>query len=243
MSQIVSATLVVAFAVVFRGAVKQRPVLFYVLAALVAAVGMYFTFNPSPGGMVRALAYAIQKGHPGFSMLALVMFVGVFDRKSVVRRALGPVRRELSIIGAILMLAHAVPYLANYLAMAGAVFSLKPSVQMSLALAVVLLFLLGVLAVTSIKALSVRMDARTWKRIQRLVYPFFLLVFVHLLGYMLVPLRAGATDLLVGFGFYVVIFAAYLVLRTRRFILDRRVGLPEYGAASAMISTSKEATQ
>ena len=114
---------------------------------------------------------------------------------------------------------------------------------MSHALAVVLLFLLGVLAVTSIKALSVRMDARTWKRIQRLVYPFFLLVFVHLLGYMLVPLRAGATDLLVGFGFYVVIFAAYLVLRTRRFILDRRVGLPEYGAASAMISTSKEATQ
>ena len=127
--------------------------------------------TPSPGGMVRALAYAIQKGHPGFSMLALVMFVGVFDRKSVVRRALGPVRGELSIIGAILMLAHAVPYLANYLAMAGAVFSLKPSVQMSLALAVVLLFLLGVLAVTSIKALSVRMDARTWKRIQRLVYP------------------------------------------------------------------------
>ena len=165
MSQIVSATLVVAFAVVFRGAVKQRPVLFYVLAALVAAVGMYFTFNPSPGGMVRALAYAIQKGHPGFSMLALVMFVGVFDRKSVVRRALGPVRGELSIIGAILMLAHAVPYLANYLAMAGAVFSLKPSVQMSLALAVVLLFLLGVLAVTSIKALSVRMEAHPAARL------------------------------------------------------------------------------
>lgn len=241
MSQIISAAAVVVFVAVFKGTLKRHPAAFYALAALVAAIGVYFTFNPSPNGAARAIVFAIQKGHLGFSMLAIVMFVGVFDRGSAVRRALGPVRGELSIIGAILMLAHAVPYLANYVSMAGAVFNLKPSVQVSLAIAAVLLVLLGVLAATSLKVVCARMDARTWKRIQVLAYPFFLLVFAHLLGYLIVPLRAGGGDVVVGFGFYAVVFASYLVLRTRRFILDRRVEpVGQRGAVAPAINDFKE---
>lgn len=244
MSQIISAAVVVAFAAAFKGALKRHPAAFYALAALVAAAGVYFTFNPNPNGAARAVAFAIQKGHLGFSMLAVVMFVGVFDRGSAVRRALGPVRGELSIMGAILMLAHIVPYLANYVSMAGAVLSLKPSVQSSLVVAVVLLVLLGVLAATSFKAVRARIDPRTWKRVQVLAYPFFLLVFVHLLGYLAVPLRAGAPDVVVGFAFYAVVFASYLVLRARRFVLDKRIEpIERRGAAADAVDGFKEVEQ
>lgn len=224
MSQIVSAIAIVAFVAVFRESIRKRPAAFYLLAMLVAVFGIYFTYNPSPAGAVRAIVFAVQKGHIGFALLALVMFVGVFDRASVVRSALGPMRGPLSIMGAILMLGHAVPYLANYLSMAGAVFSLKPTVQASLCIAAVLLVLLGVLAITSIKVLRAHMDARTWKRVQLLAYPFFLLIFLHLLGYLLVPFAAGSTEILVGLGFYGAVLVSYLALRIRRFVLDRHAG-------------------
>lgn len=242
MSQIFSAIAVIVFVAVFRGAIKRLPVAFYLIAGLVAALGIYFTYNPGPSGLVRAIIFAVQKGHIGFALLAVVMFVGVFDRSSAVRRALGPIRGELSIMGAILMLGHAVPYVANYLSMTGALLSLKPTVQASLCIAVVLLALLGVLAITSIKALRARMDARTWKRVQMLAYPFFLLIFLHLLGYLLVPLKAGSLGILVGLGFYGVVLILYLVLRARRFVLDGRVDSAEgCGCASAEADAFKEA--
>lgn len=236
MSQILSAIAVVVFVAALHGPIRRHPAVFYLLAALVAVLGICFTYNPSPAGAVRAAVFAVQKGHIGFALLAVVMFVGVFDRASGVRGALGPIRGQLSIMGAILMLGHAVPYLANYLSMAGALLSLKPTVQASLCIAAVLLVLLGVLALTSIRAVHARMDARSWKRVQLLAYPFFLLIFLHLLGYLLVPLAAGSTEILAGLGFYGAVLVSYLALRARRFMLDRRSDAaegPRFDAAAA----------
>ena len=59
----------------------------------------------------------------------------------------------------------------------------------ALAVALVLFALLLVLGVTSFNFVKKRMRKESWKRVQMLAYPFFLLVYAHLL-LMLLPRRA-----------------------------------------------------
>ncbi len=221
MSQVVTLALAAAFVALFRKPIKAHPSVWYVAAAAVACVGVYFTYSPAASGALRALAYAIQKGHLGFAFLVVVMFVGVFRDRSAVRKALQPIRGELSIIATILMTAHVVPYAASYAGMAGSLGSLKPSVLASLGIAAVIIVLLAVLAVTSLRAVKQAMQANSWKRVQWLAYVFFGLVFFHMLGYMLVPVRAGSPEPTITLAFYVVVYATYAGARVRKLVMDR----------------------
>ena len=93
---------------------------------------------------------------------------------------------------------------------------------MALALALALFALLVVLGVTSFNVVKKRMKKETWKRVQLLAYPFWGLVYVHLL-LMLVPsaLRGGAPAQM-AVAVYSVVFVGYAVLRIRRAAVDRR---------------------
>ncbi len=224
MSQAISLACSVAFVALFRNAIKARPSAFYVLAAATACFGVYFTYHPVADGFVRATAFAIQKGQVGFAFLAIVMFVGAFRDGSAVRKALQPVRGELSIVATILMIAHFVPYLTSYAGMVGALGSLRPTVIASLGIAVVIIVLLAVLAVTSLQAVKRAMKANSWKRVQWLAYAFFALIFFHMLGYMMVPVAAGSPDASASLGFYLVVYASYAVARVRRVVVDKGGG-------------------
>ena len=222
MSQLIALVCVLVIVFALHKAIEKAPVVFYVLAIAVAIVGIYFTFTPSPGSLLRAIVFAIQKGHVGFAFLVVVMFIGVFDDKSAVHRMLGPIRAELSIIGAVLMAAHFIPYIAGYVRMFGSLASLRVSVLVSLVIAVVILVLLVILAVTSFRAVKRRMSAQSWKKVQRLAYPFFILIYFHLMGYMIVPASSGSMNAIVAIIFYTVIFAAYIILRLRRRSIDAK---------------------
>lgn len=232
MSQAVSLVLSLAFVVLFRKLIKARPSVFYVLAAAIACFGVYCTYNPPANDALRAIAYATQKGQVGFAFLAIVMFVGTFEDGSAARKALQPIRGELSIVATILMTAHFVPYVAGYARMLGAVGSLKTSVIVALGIAAVVLALLAVLGVTSLQAVKRAMRSDAWKRVQGLAYVFFALVFFHLLGYLLVPVGAGSTELSVSLAFYVAVYVSYAVSRTRRAFIGR-CGRVECGSCAA----------
>lgn len=223
MSLVVSALVVVAFAFLCRRPLRSYPGVFYCAAAVIAAFGIYFTMNPAPSAAVRAVAFAIQKGHVGFSMFALVMFVGVFARSSFVRKALAPVRAELSIMGSILIAGHFIPYLSSYLSMAADLFSLRPAVAVSCILAVLLLVLLIPLFVTSFPQVKKAMQAHQWMCVQRLAYPFFILAFFHLFGFFFSALLNGSSRAIAMCVMYAAVLVAYVVARVRRRIVDGKV--------------------
>lgn len=222
MSLLMSLVVVLAFALIFRKQIKRFPVVFYVLAAGVSAAGIYFTMTPNSNEVIRAAAFAVQKGHVGFAMFALVMFVGVFDKGSSVRRLFNPIRAELSIMGALLIIGHFALYLSNYLSMAAAIFSLQINLLISLCIAFVMLILLILLTVTSINQVKQRMTARTWKRVQLLAYVFFGLIFFHLFGYLIGSAMNGSPATLVNLVIYSVVFIAYGVLRVRKAVVDKK---------------------
>lgn len=94
-----------------------------------------------------------------------------------------------------------------------------------------LVILLIPLAITSIRAMRKAMDNSTWKRLQMLAYPFFVLIFVHI-ALILVPsvstLGQRAFSSIV---IYTGIVLAYGILRLRRAWLDR----PARRAANATL--------
>lgn len=220
MSQALALLLSVAVVAMSHRAIKACPIPFYMAAALVAVAGVYLTYNSPAFEFLRGFAFIVQKGHLGFAFLTIVMFVGVMDNNSAARRALQPIRGELSIISIILMTAHIVPFLISYVSMLGRWQTLRPSITAAFATAAVVLVLFTMLAVTSVKAVKRNMSADAWRRIQSLSYVFFALVFLHLFGYLIVPAEGGSSTAMASVAYYVVVYAVYTVLRIRRAVLD-----------------------
>lgn len=59
MSLVVSVLVVVAFAFLCRRPLRLHPGVFYCVAVVIAAFGIYFTMNPAPSAVVRVVAFAI----------------------------------------------------------------------------------------------------------------------------------------------------------------------------------------
>ena len=96
------------------------------------------------------------------------------------------------------------------------------------------LVLLLVLGVTSLQGVKRRMDAGTWKRLQKWAYVFFGLVYVHLMSILLPSALAQGMTARVSIAVYTVLFGLYAALRIARAVLDRKQKeAPELDACAA----------
>lgn len=210
----------VAAAFALRNPIKKAPVAFYILAVAVSVLFIAAEFFPMSRAVWSALFLLVQKCMLALALFAVVMLIGVFSRDSRAGRWLRPIRAELSIIAWILSLGHMAVYLASYLPRLGGVN--KGAVMISFVVALVLFALLLVLGITSFNAVKKRMKKDTWKRVQMLAYPFFGLVYLHLMLMLLPPALHGGAAAQVSVAVYSVLFAAYALLRVRRAVIDRK---------------------
>lgn len=217
---ILLATIALAFAL--RNPLRACPWAFYGLAILLN-VGYIAGIE----GFLPRDVYLLFVALMGKCMLALalfvvVMFIGVFSLDSRIGRWLRPVRAELSIVAWICSLGHMAVYLASYAPRLVGGGAFAGNILFSFAVAVALLVLLLILGVTSFQIVKRAMPSPSWKRVQRLAYPFFGLVYVHLM-LMLAPaaIRGGAQAQL-SIAIYTLIFGSYAVLRIARALRDRR---------------------
>lgn len=161
------------------------------------------------------------------AFFAIVMFVGVFDENSLVRKKLLPVRRQLSICGCLLCLAHVFYYAKTYLVQLGSSPQLHFSgtsgnLILSLTISVILVLLLAILGITSCTFVKAKMKASSWKNIQRLSYAFFTLIIVHLGIILVPPAFSGNTPAIESVVVWGLVFALYAVLKIKREIKLRR---------------------
>ena len=149
------------------------------------------------------------------------MYVGVLPAGSCLRTYLNPVRGPLSIVASLLALAHIGSYVQVYLGVALSGFATAAaSTMMSLIIAFVLVILLFALAVTSLQSVRRCMHGESWKRLQRLAYPFFILVSAHA-AVLLFPSVAAGSGSLLAVSLYVGVALLYGVLRVGRWISGR----------------------
>ncbi len=216
-------TLVCSVAACFalRNPLKKYPLLFYVLAVAVDVLFMAGTAFGMPRSIWSVLFPLVQKCMLSLALFVVVMFIGALPQGSKAYTWLKPVRGELSIVAWLLSLGHMAVYLESYVPRIMGGSSISGNVMAAFVLAVVLFVLLLVLGVTSFNCVKKRMHAETWRKVQKLAYPFFLLVYVHLL-FMLAPSALhGGIAAQTSVAVYSVLFVAYVVLRLWRAASDR----------------------
>lgn len=113
-------------------------------------------------------------------------------------------------------------YLESYLPRLLGGGEIGGNVMGAFVLAVVLLVLLVVLGVTSFAFVKRQMSTASWKKVQKLAYPFFGLVYVHLLLMLLPSALHGGLAAQASVAVYSVVFVGYALCRVGRALVDRR---------------------
>lgn len=216
MSLAIALLVAAAFAVAFRGPIKRAPGLFYALAVLLDVLALGDVLASAAPLVFRALFPYLQQGLLAFGMLSVVMFIGVFPDGSFVKRALRPVRGQLSIIASILIVGHVAHYLQPVFLRALGGNASSAAMMLGVVLSAVLVVLLAVLAVTSINVVRSALRPTTWKAIQRFAYLFYGLVFCHVIAMLAPSALNGAERACLSIGIYIALMIAYVGARTMR---------------------------
>lgn len=117
----------------------------------------------------------INLGYLGFAFFIVVMFASTLEQGNLRKHLMGN-RAELAIIGAMFAITHGLKYLVFSLDYS---FFLRSPLYFYLGIAA-LVFMLP-LAATSFMWLRKKMKGKTWKKLHKLSYLFYGLVFLHLI--------------------------------------------------------------
>lgn len=258
---------VVLFSVMCANVLRTHPVPFYVAWAVVAALatwGGLAGFAPAVDRVVQLFA----SSYVGVSFYLIVMFAGALDRTPVVKTLLS-IRTELSVIGGIVVAGHLVRVF-GFLTMSltpmwGEIWG-HPAAEFMFAAAVVvglpLTATFFVPWITSFRVVRRRMKPATWKRTQKLAYPFmflmvaqgFLLAMGHVLyGFpydgqqVLFAIMSDPAAWLGNFAqqvatawTYLALGASYLVLRLRKRAKDRARRAEALAQAASVVPVAGE---
>lgn len=203
---------------------RRHPLPFYGVALLMVAAYLVYRYTGSYIPGAQAVVEIVQKGYLSCSLLAVVMYIGVFDETSAVRRRLQPIRAELSILSFLLILGHVLGYLPSYLPRMGLIFERNAFLSVSLVVALCLTLIFALLAALSIRVLRTRMPYKVWKGIQRLSYLMVALLLAHILLALgrSAFVGQGSADTAVALGVYAVLAVLYAVLRIRKAVRGAR---------------------
>lgn len=219
-------TLAVTLAVVLaaHSLIKKHPLVVYAFALVLDALFIASLFFDMPRLVWEGLFLLVQKCTLALALFVIVMFIGAFPRDSKLAVMLRPIRAELSIAACYLALGHMALYLKAYLPRVVSGGVLGTSVASSFAVALVLFALLLILGITSFGFVKRRMSTESWKRLQKLAYVFFALIYVHLVLMLLPPAMSGSPAAMLDVAVYTLVFGAYVVLRVSRWRMDLKAG-------------------
>ncbi len=219
---IASLVLVTAFALLCDKPLKKHPNIFYIGTVVAALFFGIFTFG-SVHGFVKDYILAIfQKGALATAFFVLVMYAGALKNGSYLIKKLMPVRAQLSIMGAILILVHNITYGRIYFVRlftnAG---SLQTTWLLAAIISLILLVIMIPLTIMSFPAVRKKINPKRWKQIQRSAYVFYALIYVHVMLVNIPMAQNGRWQYIVNIIVYSLVFISYAVLRVRKAVLKR----------------------
>ena len=203
--------------------IKKYSIFLYVLSVIISiAFIIILKLNLASNFPVFINKYFINifsRGTISLALFTIVMFTGVLNNSSNIKKKLMSIRGELSIIACIITLGHNILYGIFYFP----TFFTNPSklstfklIATSISLLMIILML--PLMITSFRFVRKKMRYKTWKNIQRTAYLFYGLIYIHILFLFIPKLQSGKfLDLLI----YSLIFISYYPLRIFKYIKDK----------------------
>ena len=203
---------------------KKCPAAFYISAAVltIASIVIAKSDITISSRFVRDYVLGIfSRGALGTAFWAVVMWAGALPNGSAPIKKLMPIRGELSITAAILTFSHIITYGMTYITnlingRTGSDFVITSIVCLAMVL------IMTPLTVMSFKKIRKKMNAKTWKKIQRLAYIFYALIYVHILVLFVPKAQKGREGYFLSVLVYSAVFVGYAVMRIRKYYIANK---------------------
>jgi DMSO/TMAO reductase YedYZ heme-binding membrane subunit/uncharacterized protein with FMN-binding domain len=207
---------------------KKHPAAFYITAAVLTAASIYISQSDITitNRFLRDYVLGIfSRGAIGAAFWAVVMWTGALPNGSALIKKLMPVRGELSITAAVLTIAHIITFGLQYIrnllndrtGTGDAYRDFVITCLLSLAMTLIML----PLTVISFKAVRKKINAKTWKNIQRLAYLFYAMIYIHIMVLFVPKAQRGREGYFLSVLVYSAVFIGYAVLRLRKYYLSK----------------------
>lgn len=141
----------------------------------------------------------------------------------MLRKIIMPVRGQMSIIACILTLGHNIAFGKTYFArLFTQTEALRTQVLLAALCSLAMIAIMLPLFVTSFLCVRRRMQPKRWKRLQRLAYVFYALMYTHVLLLNMTGVREGKPSAILNVALYSLLFMAYASLRIGKALQKRR---------------------
>ncbi|MGL4991161.1 MAG: ferric reductase-like transmembrane domain-containing protein [Sarcina sp.] len=143
------------------------------------------------------------------AIFIVVIFCGALNKKWGYTKKIFKIRGELSIIGTIFMIPHIVLYSTKFILKLFSEKTISIYNFIYIIIGLLAFFILIPLFITSLPKIKKKIYILKWKKIQKLAYLFFGLIYIHIMFILL----DSNTLYLPKFIFYNLLFLSYLLLK------------------------------
>ena len=184
----------------FRDAIRRHSLYFYLAALALAVLGAVTPVSP------------LTKGSLATALFAVVMYTGALPEH--LKKYWQPIRGQLSIAAGILTLGH--NFAAgriHFVQLFTAPGEMPLNYLLAAVVSLVMIALMLPLWITSFPAIRRKMKPKAWKKLQKLAYPFYGLIYLHVLLLNVPAASEGETGALINVGVFSLVFLGYGILR------------------------------
>ncbi|MFA9378641.1 MAG: hypothetical protein ACERKZ_18145 [Lachnotalea sp.] len=237
---IISIVSSLSFFLLFYKSIKKFCGLFYLLTVftVIYLFGSYQLniYHWWPDWFMNYFVVQFSRGSLSTAVFAIVMYLGVLNKKIPGVLHLKSIRGEISIIGCILALGHNTYYGIYYFKhLFTNTNELAPPYIIASCITLVLIAIMLPLMITSFRFVRRKMKASNWKKLQRLSYLFYLLLYVHVMIVLSSNIRGFSSVLSIVI--YSLVFLPYYVLRIRKYYKDN--GAAKHIRANAITAQTR----
>ena len=211
----------ILFTIIFysltKDLIKKYPVIFYLgIYAWTGFVVYYYNMGFDrnfPTWFNEYFMKIFSRGIFATASFMIVMFLGTITKHNDFSKKLMAIRGEMSIIASLLVFSHNIIFGLRYFPILFTNPSSMPQRQLIASIITIFLLLMLIpLFVTSFKTVRRKVKAKSWKNLQKMAYPFFIGIYVHVM----VLYSSNWKENMVGVVIYTLIYLAYIILRLRK---------------------------
>lgn len=211
----------ILFTIIFysltKDLIKKYPVIFYLgIYACTGFVVYYYNMGFDrnfPTWFNEYFMKIFSRGIFATASFMIVMFLGTITKHNDFSKKLMAIRGEMSIMASLLVFSHNIIFGLRYFPILFTNPSSMPQRQLIASIITIFLLLMLIpLFVTSFKTIRRKMKAKSWKNLQKMAYPFFIGIYVHVM----VLYSSNWKENMVGVVIYTLIYLAYIILRLRK---------------------------
>lgn len=243
MKLLIALIITLIFILLFENNIRKHAVIWYCSAFILSLLCLFLP-DTTPAWLSMIVTNYISRGTVATALFILVMYARVLPPKSRLFRTLMSLRAPLAIMASFMILLHNGSYFIHYYNN-----TTKRNIIMSFperiaaCCTVLMLLLLIPLTITSFTSIRKKMKGITWKKLQRLSYIFYGLIYFHVACLFGLQIARGNQAYQIELAIYTAIFGIYLVCRVALYLKNtkklsaskylRNIGIPVISVISA----------